>query len=312
MLRAVSLVIVWTVLGSLSMPLDLSAQEEETQIDPTTSGVTSSEIGPFLGYWMLEMKFGERDVRMGLIIGRARDRSGGVETRVVSSFFGELEAASMRKDGDTFSFDLNAAFGQITVETVIAGKNKITGHLSDDQGRLSADFTGTLSDRSAFLRFTTPDNETRIQADDDRMIRLRFARPPAGERDYEQIASLQPGEVVQFLEHAVIKLTTEFTLDFGDLRVPTENIAENYPGVYGLWLKRTETGWSLAFNHRADSWGTQYDPEADLGEVPLTKGTSDEPSQRLVATMEKGETGATLQFTWGEHTWTTPFEIVSE
>ena len=106
----------------------------------------------------------------------------------------------MRKDGDTFSFDLNAAFGQISVQAVIAGRNEISGHLSDDQGRISADFIGTLSDRAAFLRFTTPENETRIQGDGDRMVRLRFARPPAGERDFEQIASLQSGEVVRFLE----------------------------------------------------------------------------------------------------------------
>ena len=138
MSRSVSLVVVAIMLVSLGPLSSLAAQEEESQAAPAVSGVTASEMGAFLGYWMLEMKFGERDVKMGLIVGRARDGSGTVETKVVSSFFGELEASSMRKDGDTFSFDLNAAFGQITVETVIAGRNEISGHLSDDHAKRDA------------------------------------------------------------------------------------------------------------------------------------------------------------------------------
>ncbi|MDX1382594.1 MAG: hypothetical protein R3190_03065, partial [Thermoanaerobaculia bacterium] len=221
-------------------------------------GVSASEIGPFLGYWMLEMKFGDNDVRMGLIIDRVPDETG-AEAKVVSSFFGELTGTNLRMEGDVFSFDLNGPFGQIDVDTQIAAKNELVGHLADDQGRLDADFKGSLSDRQAFLRFTTPENETRIQRG-DRMVRLRFAMPPAGERDFQQIEGLEPGQVVQFLEHAVIKLTTELDLAFGDLSIRTENVAADYPGVYGLWLKRTADGWSLVFNSKADVWGTQYDP----------------------------------------------------
>ncbi|MEE2776003.1 MAG: DUF2911 domain-containing protein [Acidobacteriota bacterium] len=302
-----------TVCLALLMPATLIAQEPTaTGAEPAAQPVSASEVAPFMGYWMLEMKFGDNDVRMGLIVERRRDGSGGAAAKVVSSFFGELEGGNLRKEGEALSFDVNAAFGQITVDVEIGGKNAIAGHLADDQGRLAADFKGTLSDRQAFLRFTTPENETRIQGDGDKMVRLRFARPKTGERDYEQIASLAPGEVVQFLEHAVIKLTTEYELRFGDLAVPTENIAADYAGVYGLWLKRTGKGWSLVFNHKADVWGTQYDPDSDLGEVPLEEGSAAEPSETLMAKMEEGESGGSLVFTWGEHTWSTAFQRVVE
>ena len=289
------------------VPAGVAAQEAE----PAPSSVSASEIGPFMGYWMLQTKFGENDVRMGLIIDRAEDDSGGAAATVVSSFFGELHADTLRRDGEGLIFDINAAFGQITVEARIAGKNAIEGHLADDQGRLSADFTGELSDRQAFLLFTTPENETRITKG-DQLVRLRFARPPAGERDFEQIGSLAAGEVVRFLEHPVIKLTTDLELAFGDVRVTTENVTDDYPGVYGVWLKRTDDGWSMVLNAKADVWGTQYDPDVEHLEVPLTKGTTDEASETLVAKMEEGESGATLQFTWGEHTWSAPFAVVAE
>lgn len=288
------------------------AQESAGAAEPASASISASDAQAYLGYWMLTAKLGERETKMGLEL--STDREGGnpeaLAGRLVS-FFGEMTAENFRRVEDRLAFDLASGVGRFEVEIAV-DDDEIDGRFADTGGQISADFTGKKSDRLSFELFLVPDNETRIRRGEE-MVRLRFARPKAGGRDFEQIATLEPGQVVQFLEFGAIKLTTDFDLEFGDLAVETENVAANYPGVYSLWLKRTEDGWSLAFNHKPDVWGTQYDPSADLGEAPLVLETAAEESERLTAKLEEpaeGESEGTLELVWGPHRWHTSFRIL--
>lgn len=40
-------------------------------------------------------------------------------------------------------------------------------------------------------------------------------------------------------------------------------------GKYSLWTYPTETDWQLMINSKADVWGTEYDPKADIIHIPL-------------------------------------------
>lgn len=282
-----------------------TVQEEEAAATEGST-LTPEDVSPFLGYWMLSMDLNGNTVKMGLIVGGRGDV---LRTTLVSPF-GELDATNYRKEDEKFGFDLNGPFGQLTIDTWMDG-HVLRGHFANDSGELAADFTGEHSDRIALQRFLAPDNETRI-AKGDEMVRIRFAKPKTGEQAFQQLDTLAPGQVVQFVQFAVIKLTTDFNLEIGGLAVPKENIAPNYPGVYGLWLKRTDSGWALAVNEKADVWGTQYDPGADIGEVPLTVGTAEQPSETLVAKLQESEGTGTLSFVWGDRQWTTPIRLVTE
>jgi hypothetical protein len=294
------------LVSGLMTPGALVAQEEAAEEAATPTNVKPADVTAFLGYWMLNMELNGNEVKMGLEIGGRGD----VLLTTLVSPFGELAADNFRRDGEKFGFDLNGPFGQLMIDTWIEG-TELHGHFANDSGELAADFIGEHSDRLAFQRFLAPDNETRITKGEE-MVRLRFARPTADGPAFGQVESLKPGEVVQFTDEAVMKLTTDFDLQLGELAVPTENVAPDYPGVYGLWLKRTDSGWNLVVNQKPDVWGTQYDSGADLGEVPLEMGTAAEPSERLMAKLEEGEAGSRLSFTWGPHTWSAPIAIVTE
>ena len=81
--------------------------------------------------------------------------------------------------------------------------------------------------------------------------------------DFAAIASVAEGQVIRLTEAAALRLRTMLPLQFGDVEIGTENLAQGFPGSYGLWLKRVDSGWRLVFNNEPDVWGTQYDPVFD-------------------------------------------------
>jgi len=56
-------------------------------------------------------------------------------------------------------------------------------------------------------------------------------------------------------------LATSRPIQLGSLTVPA--------GVYSLWTQVTANGAFLIVNSQTGQWGTQYDPQRDLGRVPL-------------------------------------------
>ncbi len=92
--------------------------------------------------------------------------------------------------------------------------------------------------------------------------------------------------------------------------VPTGNLATDFPGAYGLWLKKAGLGWRLVFNHEADSWGTQHDPAFDAAEIELTYSRSDARDRLLgVSLLPTGTDRGQLIIHWGPHEWAADYVV---
>ncbi len=144
------------------------------------------------------------------------------------------------------------------------------------------------------------------------------------EPDFANIESTKVGDVIVLTQCAAPKLKTDVDLQFGDVLVKAGNVAENYPGVYGLWLRKTEDGWNLVFNWKADVWGTMHDPKADVAEIPLAythdvqdaaavatilvaeEKSKDVPRFKATFTEENGVVKVDME--WGSHHWSTSFK----
>jgi hypothetical protein len=143
----------------------------------------------------------------------------------------------------------------------------------------------------------------------DAAISLNTGKLPVDGPDYPQLASMESGDVVLTTRSQAIKLKTDLPLTFGDLTLETENVAENYAGVYGIWIKKTDDGWSFVFNEKPDVWSTMYDSTADVGEVPVDYAKLDEPNEEMKFEISEADGGHHLRLTWGVHQWTAPFTI---
>lgn len=145
----------------------------------------------------------------------------------------------------------------------------------------------------------------------EKAISIDYSETKAEGADYERLTTLQAGEIVRYTTDFATKLRTDVAMKFAGATVETENVAENYPGVYSLWLERGADGWLLRFNHRPDIWGTQHDPEADGPAVALTHEVHDAHAPALNYTLtENGENAGRLRVEWGEHAWFADFDIV--
>ncbi len=280
----------------VALPVAAMAAEEEEK------GLSTTEAQQFMGHWMLSAEFQGTPTKLGLTL---EERGGFLEATVVG-FFGEAEGENLRRDAEKLIFDVNAGVGVFRMEVALQD-GKLEGGLFSEEALLAA-FTGEESDRTTLARFLIPENETRIERG-EQLVRFRFVQAKHEGQDYERVSELEPGSVLQFVEHEAMKLTTELPLKVQGLEVPVGNITADYPGVYSLWLKRTEAGWSLVFNEKPDVWGTQHDAAADIGEVKLQHQAGQPPSELLKAEFVDEEGGQELRISWGEHLWTTALEV---
>lgn len=150
-------------------------------------------------------------------------------------------------------------------------------------------------------------NETKIYRGEDKQVRITWGYWHVDGPDYAQIETLDPGSVVEITISAPAKLWTDVALTFDGGTVEAGNVAENYPGVYSIWLKRTADGWSAVFNNKPDVWGTMYDPSVDVVEAPLTHTVADERVEEFDIEIAGSGDGGTIDFAWGEHRWSLPF-----
>lgn len=169
------------------------------------------------------------------------------------------------------------------------------------------------SDTSVAARFLTLDerNETAVVLpDESRIAVLVWQEQLVDGDDFAALAALGDGEVVRLTQGAVIRLRNEVPLRFGDTPIPTENLAPDFPGSYGLWLKRAGDGWRLVFNHEADSWGTQHDPAFDAAEIHLEHSEDGLATRPLGAALVPVTAHAgRLVIHWGAHEWAADFTI---
>lgn len=142
---------------------------------------------------------------------------------------------------------------------------------------------------------------------DGATVEIVYSLLPVDGPDHASIGTLEAGEVLRLTRGMALKLKTGLELRFGELVARTENVAEDYPGVYSLWLRREAEGWSLVLNEEPDIWGTMRDPAHDVGSVPIRYWLDEEPARRLEVELLPVEAGGHLGIAWGRHRWGVDF-----
>ena len=145
----------------------------------------------------------------------------------------------------------------------------------------------------------------------DQKISITFGPLEVTGLDYKNLETQPEGTVVRFVESFAVKLLTDVDLRCGEIVVKANNVHDDYPGVYALWLKKTAGGWALVFNEEADVWGTMHNPEHDVAEVPLDLGSPAEPAEKLTFELSEVDGGAQLRIVWGSYEWMTLARPVS-
>ena len=155
-------------------------------------------------------------------------------------------------------------------------------------------------------------NETALRTPDGASIQVLFEQELGTDGvDFAALESIGDGDLVELTEGAVIRLRSEVPLRFGDTLIPTDNLAPDFPGSYGLWLRASGPGWTLVFNNEPDSWGTQHDPAFDAAEVDIdhTHGGPYEERPLGVSLVPVGDDEGRLVIVWGQHVWAADFTI---
>jgi hypothetical protein len=154
-------------------------------------------------------------------------------------------------------------------------------------------------------------NETaQVFADGSRVSVLFWKGLGVDGRDFASLASTADGSVVRLTAGAITRFQTERAIRFGRVTLRPGNLAAGYPGVYGLWLKRSGSSWRLVFNNEADAWGTQHDPAFDAAEIDLAYSQQDSSSRPFaVALVPTAADRGSLVIHWGVHEWSTEFVV---
>lgn len=191
------------------------------------------------------------------------------------------------------------------------------GVRSQDQAERRAPVVGNAGDSNfdagAFgraQRFSTR-NETALLFPDGQRLSVLFPKALTVDgRDFPHIGSVTAGSVIHWAEAAVTRLKTDVPLRFGRVTVNTGNVAPDFAGAYGLWLRRTGQGWRLVFNNEPDAWGTQHDPAFDAAEIELSYSDGGAPSRPFaVALVPTGADRGRLLMHWGPHDWFADFVV---
>jgi DUF2911 family protein len=159
---------------------------------------------------------------------------------------------------------------------------------------------------ASFIRSVSGD----AAAENPRLRRVVGRGLNAGGADYEKLASIPGGSIVELTESQVPRLTLDAPVRFGNFTLRTENQVGGFPGVYGMWLKRVGDGWHLVFNQEYDVWGTQHDQKYDVGEIELAHSEQQPATQPFtIALIPSGPDRGQLSIVWGAHQWTTDFVV---
>ena len=174
---------------------------------------------------------------------------------------------------------------------------------------LTRDSDLEASYRAAALRSR---NETALVTPDGDRIQVLFEQELGTDGvDFGALESIGDGDLVQLTQGAVIRLRSEVPLRFGDTLIPVGNLAPDFPGSYGLWLRASGPGWTLVFNNEPDSWGTQHDPAFDAAEIDIahTHGGPWAARPLGVSLQPVDADEGRLVIHWGQHVWTADFTI---
>ena len=98
-------------------------------------------------------------------------------------------------------------------------------------------------------------------------------------------------------------LTTSHALTLGDLAVPA--------GDYTIYTMPTATGVSMILNRDTGVFHTVYRPDRDLGRVPMTLRTLDQPVERLTFAVDAAADGGLLKLIWDDREYSAPFLVTT-
>ena len=172
------------------------------------------------------------------------------------------------------------------------------------------DFDSDTSAGARALTLTERNDTAIVLPDESRISVLVWQEQLVDHDDFAALATMGDGEVVRLTQGAVIRLRNEVPLQFGDTSIPIENLAPDFPGSYGLWLKRSGDGWRLVFNHEPDSWGTQHNPAFDAVEIDLEHSEDGLETRSLGATLVPVTArSGRLVIHWGAHEWAADFTV---
>lgn len=130
--------------------------------------------------------------------------------------------------------------------------------------------------------------------------------------DFARLTKTLDGDIVMLTESSVPRLRIEEPLRFGKVLIATGNQVVNFPGSYGIWLKRVGTGWRLVFNNEPDAWGSQHDPKFDAAEIELSHSDGHVAARPFaVALVPNAPDRGRLVIIWGPHEWTADFVVAS-
>ena len=98
-------------------------------------------------------------------------------------------------------------------------------------------------------------------------------------------------------------LTTDRPLQFDGLNLGA--------GEYSLWMRPTETEWTLVFNSDAHTFHTRHTARDDVGTVKLVKSALASPVEQLTFSIEKntGKPGGAIVMTWATTRVSAPFVV---
>lgn len=300
------------VLAALCFTLSFGVLAEE----PVPTNVSTEEAADFLGPWKLALSLMGRELELYL---KFVDVEGQLGATLDSEFSPEPMAISEIEHTEN-GLDLNSemAFGggnfrlNINITAAREGED-IVGIVKDKGGFFSAEYTGVRVSQEELdaVQGRRPDpTEARLNVDGKR-VRIAFAELEMDSSDWELFQQMKPGDVHRYTLSRATKMYTDLDLKFGDAIVKQGNMDPEYPGVYSLWLKRTEDGWSLLFNELPDTWGTRHDPKLDVAEVPLkVSKVEGEPVEEFKIELERVNGKGKMLLYWGDMQWSTDFEYV--
>ncbi|MEE2778176.1 MAG: DUF2911 domain-containing protein [Acidobacteriota bacterium] len=287
-----------------------------------------ADVEEYLGTWTLAAVFQETPVELVLeIVGE----DGEVRAALATALSPEpqlIDTITKTDQGLVLAYDANFSGNVLRIEvSVVLEDGALVGSFGDENGLFSADFTGeraaelagivaeaalaaaAASDVPSGPRRRFGSSQAKLDLGSGKQLRIKHGDMAIGSKDHESLLATRAGEIFSYTSSRTMKLLTDADLVFGDARVPAFNLAPNYPGCYGVWMKRVEDGWHLVFNNQADMWGSQYDPETDAAEVHLEVAELETPQEEFLVELTKEEGGGRLRIVWGNRAWSAPFQV---
>jgi hypothetical protein len=134
-------------------------------------------------------------------------------------------------------------------------------------------------------------------------IRIDYGQPHARGRAVAGALAADLGKVWRLGANEATEFKTDVDVEIGGVRVPK--------GTYSLFVETAQSGWKLIVSKRTGTWGTEYDPAADLARIPVKSRTLASPLESftmwLIPTPDTAS--GELRFGWGTMEFSVPWAV---